>query len=57
LRSVRAATTCYSAFLASGGPYLETKEHIASLYLLECDSEERAHQIAAEMPWADIEPG
>ena len=38
------------------GPYLETKEYIASFYLLDCESEERALQIAAEMPWADQEP-
>jgi len=38
------------------GPYLETKEYIASLYLLDCESEERAQQIAADMPWADQEP-
>jgi hypothetical protein len=38
------------------GPYLETKEYIASFYLLDCESEERAKQIAADMPWADVEP-
>src|SRR5580704_5048961 len=38
------------------GPYLETKEYMASFYLLECESEERALQIAADMPWADVEP-
>jgi len=38
------------------GPYLETKEYIASLYLLDCENEERAWQIAADMPWADAEP-
>ncbi len=38
------------------GPYLETKEYIASLYLLDCESEERALAIAADMPWADQEP-
>ena len=38
------------------GPYLETKEYIASFYLLDCESEERAQQIAADMPWADQEP-
>ena len=38
------------------GPYLETKEYIASFYLLDCESEERALQIAADMPWADVEP-
>ena len=38
------------------GPYLETKEYIASFYLLDCDSLERAQQIAADMPFADVEP-
>ena len=38
------------------GPYLETQEYIASLYLLDCENEERARQIAADMPWADQEP-
>jgi hypothetical protein len=38
------------------GPYLETREYIASLYLLDCESEQRAYEIAAEMPWADINP-
>jgi hypothetical protein len=38
------------------GPYLETKEYIASAYLLDCESEERAVQIAADMPWADVDP-
>ena len=38
------------------GPYLETKEYIASFYLLDCESEERALEIAADMPWADVEP-
>jgi hypothetical protein len=38
------------------GPYLEAKEYIASFYLLDCESQERAQQIAADMPWADEEP-
>jgi hypothetical protein len=38
------------------GPYLETKEYIASFYLLDCESEKRAQEIAADMPWADVEP-
>jgi hypothetical protein len=38
------------------GPYLETKEYISSFYLLDCENEERALQIAADMPWADTEP-
>jgi hypothetical protein len=38
------------------GPYLETKEHMASFYLLDCESEERALQIAADMPFAAADP-
>lgn len=38
------------------GPYLETKEHFASFYLLECETEERAREIAADMPWAERDP-
>ena len=38
------------------GPYLETKEYIASFYLVDCENAERAAQIAADMPWADQEP-
>ena len=38
------------------GPYLETKEYLASFWLLDCDSEKRAQQIAADMPFADAQP-
>ncbi|MDA3645871.1 YciI family protein [Saccharopolyspora indica] len=38
------------------GPYLETKEYIASFYLLDCENLERAQQIVAEMPFAEDEP-
>jgi hypothetical protein len=38
------------------GPYLETKEYLASFWLLDCESEERAQQIAADMPFADTDP-
>ncbi|MFE5793349.1 YciI family protein [Streptomyces sp. NPDC056503] len=38
------------------GTYLEVKEHIASFYLLDCDSLQRAQEIAADMPIADVEP-
>jgi hypothetical protein len=38
------------------GPYLETKEYLASFWLLDCEDEERALQIAADMPFADVEP-
>ncbi|WP_380278051.1 YciI family protein [Kitasatospora purpeofusca] len=42
--------------VVTDGPYLETKEYIASFYLLDCESLERAQQIAADMPFADVEP-
>ena len=38
------------------GPYQETKEYIASFYLLDVPSEERALEIAADMPFGDQEP-
>jgi hypothetical protein len=38
------------------GPYLETKEYLASWYLLDVDSEERALEIAAELPSAKSMP-
>jgi hypothetical protein len=40
------------------GPYLETKEYLASWYLIDVDSEERALEIAAELPsakWREVE--
>lgn len=42
--------------VVTDGPYLETKEYIGSLYLLDCESLERAQQIVAEMPIADTDP-
>jgi len=38
------------------GPYLETKEYMASFYLLDVADEARAREIAADMPLADTEP-
>ncbi|MEU7697237.1 YciI family protein [Streptomyces sp. NPDC015492] len=38
------------------GPYLETKEYLASFYLFDCDGPERAREIAADMPFADVDP-
>jgi hypothetical protein len=38
------------------GPYLETKEYIASFYLLDCADQARAEQIAADIPLADQDP-
>jgi hypothetical protein len=38
------------------GPYLETKEYLASWYLLDVESEERALAIAADLPAAKSMP-
>ncbi len=38
------------------GPYIEAKEYIGSFYVVDVDSEERALQIAAEMPSAAFTP-
>jgi hypothetical protein len=38
------------------GPYLETKEYMASFYLVDCESEARAFEIAADMPAAVHDP-
>jgi hypothetical protein len=38
------------------GPYLETKEYLASWYLLNVESEERALAIAADLPSAKFRP-
>ena len=38
------------------GPYLETKEYLASFYLLDCEDQERAQRIAADFPFADVDP-
>lgn len=42
--------------VVTDGPYLEAKEYIASFYLLDCPTLERAQEIAADMPWADHDP-
>ncbi len=38
------------------GPYLETKEYLASWYLIDVDSEQRALEIAADLPSAAHQP-
>lgn len=36
--------------LASDGPFAEAKEHLAGFYLVECESMERAVELAARVP-------
>jgi hypothetical protein len=40
--------------VVTDGPYLEAKEHIASFTMVDCDSEERALEIAAANPFAKV---
>jgi hypothetical protein len=40
--------------VVTDGPYLESKEHMASAYILDVASAERAQEIAAEMPAAPL---
>ncbi|MFI9383245.1 YciI family protein [Kutzneria sp. NPDC052558] len=44
------------AAVVTDGPYLETKEYMASFYLLDVADEARAREIAADMPSADQDP-
>jgi len=40
--------------MTSDGPYAEVKELLAGFYMVECDSVERAIEIAARVPEAEI---
>lgn len=39
-----------TAAASTDGPFAEVKEHLAGFYVLECDSVERAVEIAARIP-------
>jgi hypothetical protein len=44
--------------MTTDGPFAEVKEHLAGFYLLDCDSHERAVEIAARVPdavWGLVE--
>ncbi|GIH10781.1 hypothetical protein Rhe02_88480 [Rhizocola hellebori] len=40
--------------MATDGPFAEVKEHLAGFFLIECTSFERALEIAARVPEADL---
>lgn len=40
--------------MTSDGPFAEAKEHLAGFYLVQCDSLERAVEIAGQIPEAAI---
>lgn len=39
---------------ATDGPFAEVKEHLAGFYLVDCESTERAIEIASRIPEADL---
>jgi hypothetical protein len=39
--------------VATDGPYAESKEHLAGFFVIDCDSRERAEEIAAQF----VQPG
>lgn len=40
--------------LTTDGPFAEVKEHLAGFYLVDCATEERAVEIAARIPEAEL---
>ena len=40
--------------MTSDGPFAEAKEHLAGIYLVECESMDRAVEIAARIPEAEV---
>jgi hypothetical protein len=38
--------------VVTDGPYLEAKEYLGSFDIVDCETEERALEIAARVPWA-----
>jgi hypothetical protein len=41
--------------VVTDGPYLEAKEHLGGFYLIDCESGERAVELAAMIPDAKVE--
>jgi hypothetical protein len=41
--------------VVTDGPYLEAKEHLGGFYLIDCDSKERAIELAALIPDAKVD--
>jgi hypothetical protein len=40
--------------VVTDGPYIEAKEYIGSFDIIDCESLERALEIAARVPWAKV---
>ena len=52
--STRRVTVRDGQTLTSDGPFAEAKEQLAGFFLLDCQSAERAVEIAARVPEADL---
>ena len=52
--SARTVRVREGAIAVTDGPYLETKEYIASAFLLECPDLARATEVAGEIPYASV---
>jgi hypothetical protein len=52
--STRRVTVRDGQTLASDGPFAEAKEQLAGFFLLDCQSAERAVEIAARVPEAEL---
>ncbi len=48
----KTVTTTSGAPLVTDGPYIETKEYLGSFDIIDCESYERAVEIAAGVPFA-----
>lgn len=50
----RRVTVSEGRTMTSDGPFAEVKEHLAGFYLVECETFERAVEIAARIPEAEF---
>ncbi|MFI6904379.1 YciI family protein [Nonomuraea sp. NPDC050394] len=52
--AARTVTVSQGEVVVSDGPFAEAKEYLAGIYLIECESEERAIETAARVPEAQV---
>ena len=53
-RTVRTVQVRGRERITTDGPYLEAKEHLAGLFIIDCSTPERAEEIAARFPEAQF---
>lgn len=52
--NVKRVRTTEAGTVVTDGPYIESKEYLGSFYIVDCESLDRALEIAAAMPSADL---